>query len=355
MRTVKSPGTGPQGTGAAVGRSLRGVLRFDRRFLRIAPSARLTLPFAAALVAGSVTGHMGVGLAIAVGALLVGLTDQGGPTRPAVATMLAAAGLVAAGNLTGSLAANGQAAVICAVAVWAFGCAVLAARGPEGASAGLVGTLAFLLVTEQPLDLADAIEQSAWVLAGGAAQALQRAVGWPSDPAAPPPAPFEDERALGVRRGVLLGIALSVAVASYSLPSAGGHAYWVATTALFILRPGFGSIAESALARYLGTVLALGIATAAVAAADPGDGVLIALGVAAAFAGFSVLGVSFALFTASLSSVLVFLAPLGGISLEAAAVDYMFDATLGAAIAMAAYALLAAGALGERLRLVRPG
>jgi uncharacterized membrane protein YccC len=189
------------------------------------------------------------------------------------------------------------------------------------------------------------------VLAGGTLQALQRGIAWPPDRELPPGVGLVDGPFAALRRGVLMAIALGVAVATYRLPSAGGHAFWVAATALFILRPGFGSVVDSALARYAGTVVAVGAVTAITAEVAPTRATLVVLAAVAAVLAYALLEVSFMFFTASISSLLILLAAVAGLPPASAATDYMLDATLGAAIAMLAYGLLATGVFGQRLRV----
>jgi uncharacterized membrane protein YccC len=124
------------------------------------------------------------------------------------------------------------------------------------------------------------------------------------------------------------------------LPVFGEHSYWVATAALFILRPGVGPIVPSIVARYLGTALAVLVTTLLVAALEPGEVALVVLVAGAGYASFVVFSASFVAFTAVSGGLLILLSALDGVPAADAARELVFDTSWGGAIALAAYVLV---------------
>ena len=73
------------------GQIVREAIRFDRGALQIARGIRFAVGVGVPLFLGVVTGRLVEGVAISVGAALVGLTDSGAPYRSRVPAMLFAA------------------------------------------------------------------------------------------------------------------------------------------------------------------------------------------------------------------------------------------------------------------------
>ncbi len=145
-------------------------------------------------------------------------------------------------------------------------------------------------------------------------------------------------RSSAFRHAVRLTVTVTLAAALYrvlELP----HGYWVPLTALWMLRPDFGSTFTRGLQRYIGTVLGAVLATVLAAALHPGPYTLAAFASALSVGIFAFLQANYALATIATSAWVVFVAALAGIPEFAAALDRLLDTAVGATLALAVYAL----------------
>ncbi|MCW2968285.1 MAG: hypothetical protein JWM71_2057, partial [Solirubrobacteraceae bacterium] len=130
------------------------------------------------------------------------------------------------------------------------------------------------------------------------------------------------------------------------------HGYWVALTALVVLRPDFASTMSRGVARVVGTALGALIATAVAAEIRPSEGVLVVLISLCAFVGYVIFRANQAIFSTVLTGYVVFLLALVGLPGRQAAFDRLLDTAIGGALALVAYAVWPtweAGRVRERL------
>lgn len=144
-------------------------------------------------------------------------------------------------------------------------------------------------------------------------------------------------RSSAFRHAIRLGVTVMIGAAIdrvLGLP----RGYWIPLTILFVLRPDFGSTFTRGFQRYLGTALGAVVATL-IAALAPGPYVLAALITVMAIGMSAVLSANYALFTASITACIVFLAALAGAPESATAIDRLIDTTIGAILTLGLYAL----------------
>jgi uncharacterized membrane protein YccC len=141
-----------------------------------------------------------------------------------------------------------------------------------------------------------------------------------------------------LRHGLRLGAALAVGVAlarGLEIP----HGYWVPLTVIFVLRPDYGETFSRGAQRYAGTALGAGVATLLAAALAPGGYVLAALVGLMAWGMFAFFYANYALFTAAITAMIVFLVAFSAVSPYVAVLNRLEATAIGAALAMAAYAV----------------
>lgn len=140
------------------------------------------------------------------------------------------------------------------------------------------------------------------------------------------------------RHGVRLGVTLAVATALYrglDLP----RGYWVPLTVAFVLRPDFGGTFTRGAQRYAGTIVGVVAATALTALLDPGDWTLAALVGVFAVGVYALLFANYALFTGSITALIVFFVAFDGVSEWTSVTDRLLDTAIGGALSLIAYAL----------------
>lgn len=250
--------------------------------------------------------------------------------------MLICVALSGVAGVVGAVTAEHDAPAIAVTAVWGFGAGLLARYGRPGTVIAIQATLALIVTQAYYLDVGSAAKHATLIVAGGAVQLVLLFV-WPSTRR---PIPTLVLGSSLLRFALRLGIALGAATATYRLFPFDAHGFWVVTTTLFVLRPGVRSVVASGVARYLGTALAVVAATVLATWLRPGDYVLIGLAAVSAVACFALYQYNFALYTAGLSALLIFMAALGGLPPRRAALDLLIDATLGAAIAIASFVVV---------------
>ncbi|MGH9280811.1 MAG: FUSC family protein [Acidimicrobiales bacterium] len=319
-----------------VGAVLRSILEADRTGLVPRSGLRRTLGVTVVLLVGVALGHPTEAAVAGLGALIVGLADIGGPRPSAVRLMLIAMAAMGAAGFVGAQTADHDVPAIAVTAVWAFGGGLLARYGRPGAVVGLLSTLALIVTQAHYLDPGSAAKHAALLMAGGAVEVVLLLV-WRSERHPIPDLPLGFSL---LRHALRLGIALAAATATYRLLPFGAHGYWIVATALFILRPGIRSGVESGVARYAGAAMAVVASTALATWLQPGDYVIVGLAAVSAMACFSLYQYNFALFTAGVSALLIFMAALAGLPPRRAALDFLIDTTFGAAIAIGSYVVV---------------
>jgi uncharacterized membrane protein YccC len=140
------------------------------------------------------------------------------------------------------------------------------------------------------------------------------------------------------RHAARLAVALMVAVVAYRSLSL-GRGYWVPLTVLFVLKPDHGTTLARGIGRAGGTMLGVAIAWALVTTLTPSDGAVAVLLALLTFGAYTLYPANYALFSVLLTVVIALLAQFAGGSPIGALEDRLLDTALGAAIALAAFAL----------------
>jgi uncharacterized membrane protein YccC len=150
------------------------------------------------------------------------------------------------------------------------------------------------------------------------------------------------------RHALRLGTTLAVAVAVYRVFPL-GRGYWVPLTVVFVLRPDYGATFTRGLQRYAGTVVGVGLSSAVAAALTPGYWADTILVTAFAWAACATFFANYALFTASITALIVFFVGFADVDTYRAIVDRVEDTAIGGALALAAFALWPTWEGGERV------
>jgi len=138
-------------------------------------TAAVTLP----LAVGLATGHEGIGLGMAVGALNTMFSDQPGPYRLRVRRMLLAAGAAGISAFAGYTLGASPLLTVLAALVWGFGGGLLVALGPEVGRIGLTSMILLVITASEPRTPADAIGPALLFFFGGVLLLLFSIAAWP--------------------------------------------------------------------------------------------------------------------------------------------------------------------------------
>jgi uncharacterized membrane protein YccC len=118
-----------------------------------------------------------------------------------------------------------------------------------------------------------------------------------------------------------------------------GRGYWVALTAVLVLRPEFSVTFTRGLGRAIGTFVGVGLATAIALATHPhGWALVVLVGVFAGVAG-ALFSASYAAFSVAVTGAVIFLLAGLGADTAATARDRLVSTVLGAGLALGAYAV----------------
>ncbi|MGW6459275.1 FUSC family protein [Streptomyces sp. NPDC055078] len=131
-----------------------------------------------------------------------------------------------------------------------------------------------------------------------------------------------------VAAGFLIGTALPL-----------GHGYWAPLTSVMVMRPDFSQTYARSVARFGGTLIGVGVATAVVQATHPGAWLAGALAVLCAFGVYLAMRTGYAAASAGISAYVVFLLDMGGEEAGQTVPERVLLTLLGGLLAMLAYAL----------------
>ncbi len=144
---------------------------------------RVALRNAAAVVLplglGIASGHVGIGLGIAAGALNTMFTDQPGPYRLRMQRMLLTALAAGLSAFAGCLLGANTLPLVLASMLWGIGGGLLVALGTDAGRAGLTSMILLVITAAQPGDLATASATGALIFTGGVLQTLFAVAAWP--------------------------------------------------------------------------------------------------------------------------------------------------------------------------------
>ena len=119
------------------------------------------------LFIGAATGNLIEAVAISGGALLVGLTDPGGPYRGRVRVMLITCVNVAICTFVGELAGQSPILLVALLAVASFGAGMFIALGVPAYFVALMAPVTITVSSNAPADAVHAFERAAFAFAGG--------------------------------------------------------------------------------------------------------------------------------------------------------------------------------------------
>ena len=153
-------------------------------------------------------------------------------------------------------------------------------------------------------------------------------------------------RSSACRHAIRLALAAALASAlarALQLP----HEYWVPLTALWLLRPDFGSTFTRGVQRYAGTTAGAVLATVFAATVHPGPYALSILATVLSVGIFCFMLANYGVTGACTTGWVVFVSALAGIPELHAAADRVLDTSLGAIIALGGYLLWPSWERGE--------
>ena len=239
-------------------------LAFARRLGHLVPAVRAAAAVSACLIAGQFAGQTGLGLAMAVGARRVVLSDPGGAPASRVANMALAAATGSLAAFAGTLA--GHSLALATLGMFALGwvAGVARSRSEAGGRLAMSPAILFALAQILPGDVQSAAVRALAVGVGGTVAVVlvvwAYPHGWPSlavnrlrtglhflwD------AVFSSEG--DVRFGFVLAATVSVCllvVRALELP----RGYWVVVSVLVVLRPEAAVTRQRGFERVAGTLL----------------------------------------------------------------------------------------------------
>ena len=139
------------------------------------------------------------------------------------------------------------------------------------------------------------------------------------------------------RHALRLAVTVGFATAMYRILGL-ERGYWIALTALIVLRPEFQDTLGRGLGRVAGTLVGAALATAIVWVFAPGHGAQVVLLLTFIYGCYALFRINYAIFAACLTGYVVFLLMLGGVGELTAATTRAAYTMAGGALALVAYA-----------------
>ena len=159
-------------------RIVGGITTFDRSQFQLVRGMRYALGVGIPLFVGIATGHKLVGIAIAGGSTLIGLTDSGVPYRGRVRAMLIASLVAAASTFVGELTGSYDVLAVVLLGLWSFGAGMFIALGLPAYFVALMAPLSMVVVASYPADAVQSLERAGLVFVGGLVQIALVVVIW---------------------------------------------------------------------------------------------------------------------------------------------------------------------------------
>jgi uncharacterized membrane protein YccC len=147
---------------------VQGSLRFERDQVQLKRGIRYAVGAGVPLFIAVAVGHPVEGVAVAGGALMVGLTDSGAPYRQRVRAMLIAAVGASVSTFVGEVTGGYDVVAVLVLALWSFGAGMFISLGLSTYFVALMCPLAVTLVASYPADAVHSLERAAFVFVGGA-------------------------------------------------------------------------------------------------------------------------------------------------------------------------------------------
>ena len=158
---------------------LRNLFELKPRDVPLRVALRNSAAVVVPLGIGLATGHVSVGLGIAVGALNTMFLDQPGPYRLRMQRMLLTAIAAGISAFVGSALGASAALMTLAALIWGIAGGLLVALGPNAGRAGLTSMILLVVTAATPRAPHEALAAAALIFAGGILQMLLAIAAWP--------------------------------------------------------------------------------------------------------------------------------------------------------------------------------
>lgn len=158
---------------------LHSLIELKPRDVPLRVALRNTLAVVAPLALSIPSGHTGIGLGIAVGAMNTMFIDQPGPYRLRMQRMLLAALASGLAAYAGYLLGDSTILLALAALVFGIGGGLLVALGPNAGRVGLACMILLVICGASPRAPVDALGPASLFLAGGLLQMLFAIAAWP--------------------------------------------------------------------------------------------------------------------------------------------------------------------------------
>ena len=159
-------------------RIVGGITQFDRSEFQLVRGIRYAVGVGIPLFICVATGHTLIGVAIAGGGTLIGLTDSGVPYRGRVRAMLIASVAAAVSTFVGEVTGSYDALAVVLLGLWSFGAGMFIALGLPAYFVALIAPLAMVIVAFYPADAVHSLERAGLVFVGGLVQIALVLVIW---------------------------------------------------------------------------------------------------------------------------------------------------------------------------------
>jgi hypothetical protein len=313
------------------------------------------------LFTGIFLGHPGGALLAGGGALTVGFGANQRIADSRLIPMLFAVFSTSTASLIGSVAGHSSYVLLVAAALSAFIYGILTTRNTGLSWVGQQASVALLVSSAFPSNLRLALTRAGLIALGSLVQLIVTSIGLRLIPSLDNDilasrtslyASLEQQRrdilsslyelpqslpalsrdaALGYSLRLVLTISIATEIYHHLDIQSG---YWIPMTALLVQKPAFFETLSRASARVLGTILGAWLCSLLIAQVVPSPWVLAAFTTLFALLAFATNAVNYALFTASLTSYIVFLLSLNQIPGSVIAHRRAWCTALGAAVAL---------------------
>jgi hypothetical protein len=308
---------------------LADVYTFNWTELNFRVPLTCSLSVALCLLIGLLAHHPGAALIAGGGAATVGFGVNQRIADSRLSPMLGATFAMFLSTIIGMLVGHRGAALLIAVAMWSFFYGVLTMRAPGIGWVGQQAAVILIVTSAFPADFHHALERGLLMLAGGGMQLLittlflhllpelrsqlsliRAARHWPLRHI--PHTLPQICHALSMRYALRLAITVTLAAEVYRRLGV-KSGYWIPMTALLVQKPAFSETLTRALMRVAGTLAGAVVTTLFLTQVHPSSFYLAGLAVLFAFLGYATNSVNYALFSACLTSYIVFLLSLNEI------------------------------------------
>jgi hypothetical protein len=275
--------------------------------------------------------------------------------------MLVTTGFMALSATAGTFLGGHFSAVVVATMVFGFGCGLITLVSEDIGWIAMQGVIAFLVASGFPSDWKYALGRSSFILLGGAVQIICMLLIWrvegigrfgpesTSSRVKPEQRPRFPDFCDSVRQsaafssaafgyGLRVGITLGLAVAIDHLLKL-RNGYWLSMTTLIVLKPDFYRTYTGGLQRTIGTLAGVIAASLIAHLFQPQNYVLIGLVGALGFCTYAFQKVNPVIFSAALTSFVVFLIAVTGLPEASVTWHRFINTALGCALALTSHSV----------------